>query len=173
MSEVFSFASEYEWTFQTFFSGPRYDHIFPQDRNRSTLRKCNHGCHSTQHRTLNVTYRCTALLLRSPNAPGSLWRSWVWHSATSRQVSGSIPDGAIGIFHWHNPSARNLSLGLTQPLTEMSTRNISWGVKLVGAWGWQPYHIYVPTVLKCGSLNLLEPLGLVQACNWDCFNFYC
>ena len=29
--------------------------------------------------------------------------------------------------HLHNPSGRNLALGLTQPLTEMSTRNISWG----------------------------------------------
>jgi hypothetical protein len=37
----------------------------------------------------------------------------------------SIPDRATGIFHWHNPSGRNLALGLTQPLTEMSTRNIS------------------------------------------------
>ena len=31
--------------------------------------------------------------------------------------------------HWHNPSDRSMALGLTQPLTEMSTRNISWGVK--------------------------------------------
>jgi len=36
-------------------------------------------------------------------------------------------DGVIGIFHWHNPSDRIMALGLTQPLTEMSTRNISWG----------------------------------------------
>ena len=40
---------------------------------------------------------------------------------------GSIPDGVIGIFHWHNPSGRTMALGLTQPLTEMSTRNVSWG----------------------------------------------
>ena len=40
---------------------------------------------------------------------------------------GSIPDGVIGIFHWHNPSDRTLALGSTQPLTEMSTRGISWG----------------------------------------------
>jgi hypothetical protein len=33
----------------------------------------------------------------------------------------------IGIFHWHNPSGRTLALGLTQPLTETSTRNICWG----------------------------------------------
>jgi hypothetical protein len=46
-----------------------------------------------------------------------------------------IPDGVIGIFHWRtrNPSDRTMVLGLTQPLTEMSTRNISWGVKAAGA----------------------------------------
>jgi len=41
--------------------------------------------------------------------------------------------GIIGIFYWHNPSGRNMALGLTQPLTEMSTTNISWGVKAAGA----------------------------------------
>jgi hypothetical protein len=30
-------------------------------------------------------------------------------------------------FHWHNPSGRTMVLGSTQPLTEMSTINISWG----------------------------------------------
>ena len=53
------------------------------------------------------------------------WRSWLRHCATSRKVAGSIPDGVIGIFHCHNPSGRTMALGLTQPLTEMSTRNIS------------------------------------------------
>ena len=33
-----------------------------------------------------------------------------------------------------------------------------------GAYGWQPYHLYVPTVLKAGSLNLLKTVGLVLAC---------
>ena len=47
--------------------------------------------------------------------------------ATSRKVAGSIPDCVIEIFLWHNPSGRTMALGLTQPLTEMSTRNISWG----------------------------------------------
>jgi hypothetical protein len=45
----------------------------------------------------------------------------------------SIPDGVIGIFHWHNPSGRTMALESTQPLTEMSTRNISWEVKAAGA----------------------------------------
>jgi coproporphyrinogen III oxidase len=35
--------------------------------------------------------------------------------------------GVIRIFHLHNPSRRTMALGLTQPPTEMSTRNISWG----------------------------------------------
>jgi hypothetical protein len=51
------------------------------------------------------------------------------------------------------------------PLTEMSTRNNSWGVTVTGAYGWHPYHLHVPTVFKSGSLKLLEPSGPVQACN--------
>jgi len=35
-------------------------------------------------------------------------------------------DGVIEIFHRHNPSGRTMALGLTQPLTEMSTRKIFW-----------------------------------------------
>jgi hypothetical protein len=37
-------------------------------------------------------------------------------------------------------------LGSTQPLPEMGTRNISWGVNAAGAYGWQPYHLQAPTV---------------------------
>jgi len=58
---------------------------------------------------------------------GRRWRSWLRHCAPSRKVAGSIPDGVTGIFHWHNPPGRTVALGLTQPLTEMSTRNVSWG----------------------------------------------
>jgi hypothetical protein len=50
-----------------------------------------------------------------------------------RYKQGSIPDGVIRIFHWHNPFGRTMALGSTQPLTEMSTRNISWGIKAAGA----------------------------------------
>ena len=38
-------------------------------------------------------------------------------------------------FSWTYPSGRSMALGLTQPLTEMSTRNIYWGVKAAGAYG--------------------------------------
>jgi len=53
--------------------------------------------------------------------------------ATSLKFAGSIPDDVIGIFHRHNPSGRTVALGSTQPLPQMSTRNISWGVKATGA----------------------------------------
>jgi hypothetical protein len=43
------------------------------------------------------------------------------------QFAGSIPNGVIGIFHWHKSSGRTMALGLTQLLTEMSTRNTSGG----------------------------------------------
>ena len=51
-----------------------------------------------------------------------------------------------------------MALRSTQSLTEMSTRNISWGVKVAGTYDWQPHHIHVPAVMKSGSLNLLEHL---------------
>jgi hypothetical protein len=36
-------------------------------------------------------------------------------------------DGVIKIFHWHNPSGRTMAVGSTQPVTEISTRSVSWG----------------------------------------------
>jgi hypothetical protein len=50
-----------------------------------------------------------------------------FNCATNRKVTGSIPDGVTGIFHWPNCFRRTMTLRSTQPLTEMSTRNISWG----------------------------------------------
>ena len=69
------------------------------------------------------------------------------------------------IFHWHNPSSRTMALGVDSASTETSTRNISWVVKAAGAYGRQPYHLPVPTVLESGSLNLLEPSRPVQTCS--------
>jgi hypothetical protein len=55
------------------------------------------------------------------------WILWVSSNATSRKVAGSIPDEVIGFFNWPNPSSRIMALGSTQPLTEMSTKNLPWG----------------------------------------------
>jgi hypothetical protein len=43
--------------------------------------------------------------------------------------------GSLGFLHWLHPSGLTMSLGSTQTLTELSTMNISWGVKATGAWG--------------------------------------
>jgi hypothetical protein len=48
-------------------------------------------------------------------------------NATRRKVAGSIPFEVIGFFNWHIPSRRTMALALTQPLTEMSTRNLPVG----------------------------------------------
>jgi len=53
----------------------------------------------------------------------SLWGSWLRNCVTSRKVAGSVPES----FRPH------YGPGGDQPLTEMSTRNISWGVKVTGA----------------------------------------
>jgi hypothetical protein len=45
------------------------------------------------------------------------------------ESSGSIPDPVTVILQALKLSSRSRTLGSTQPLTEMSTRNISFGVK--------------------------------------------
>jgi hypothetical protein len=42
---------------------------------------------------------------------------------------GSIRDEVTGFFNWNNPSNHTIELWSTQPLTEMSTRNIRGGGK--------------------------------------------
>jgi hypothetical protein len=49
------------------------------------------------------------------------------------KLEGRGVNGVIGIFRLRNPSGCTMALGSTQPLTEMSTRNISRGVKTAGA----------------------------------------
>jgi hypothetical protein len=64
-------------------------------------------------------------------------------------------------------------LGLTQPLTEMSTRNIFWGGKGGRCIVLTNSHLQVPIVLKSGILILMEPSGPVQACNGMALSFTC
>jgi hypothetical protein len=66
-------------------------------------------------------------IFNGPKSMGNAVAQWLRHCATKRKVAGSIPDGVIGIFHWHNHSGRTMVLGSTQHLTEIGIRNISWG----------------------------------------------
>jgi hypothetical protein len=55
------------------------------------------------------------------------------HCATNRKVAGSIPDGVIGIFHWHNPSGCTMALEWTRPLSRNEYQEYFLGVKTAGA----------------------------------------
>ena len=73
-----------------------------------------------------------------------------WEGCTYESDTCFVPNGTVGwgtalqarrsriqfpmvsvIFHWHNTSCHSLVLGLTQPQTEISTRNFSLGVMAV------------------------------------------
>jgi hypothetical protein len=43
---------------------------------------------------------------------GTQWRSRLRHCATSRKVTGLIPDGVVGISHWQNPFGRAVAPGV-------------------------------------------------------------
>jgi hypothetical protein len=82
---------------------------------------------------------------------GTRWCNWLRHCTTSPKVAGSIE-----IFHWHNPSA----LGSTQPLTEMSTRNISRGVKAGLCIG---LTTLPPSCADCLEIWEPQPPGILRA----------
>jgi hypothetical protein len=74
---------------------------------------------------------------------GMRWRIWL------RQCPGSTPYGVIGIFHWINPSDRNMALGSTQPLTEwvpVLSVGGGGGVKVASTCGWRPCYLRVSFV---------------------------
>jgi hypothetical protein len=73
-------------------------------------------CHVVSYALVN---KSTSLL---KGACGSI-RVVGW-GTTSRKIAGSIPDEAVGFFNWSTLSGRTMAVGSTQPLTEMSTRNL-------------------------------------------------
>jgi len=79
----------------------------------------------------------------------TIWKVWD-HGDTVAKVLCYKFEGRwfIGIFHWHNPSNHTLALGSTQPLTEMSTRSISWGQR------WLVHKADNLTTILCRSHNL-------------------
>jgi hypothetical protein len=85
---------------------------------------------------------------------------WLRHCATNRKVAGSNPDCIIGIFHWNNPSCLTVTLGSTQPLTEIRTRNISWGKggRCVGLTN------LLHSGADCLKIWKLQPPGILWAC---------
>jgi hypothetical protein len=54
------------------------------------------------------------------------------YCATNRKVAGSIPDGVIGIFHWHNPSDLTMALGVDSASNRNEYQEHFLGVKAAG-----------------------------------------
>ena len=75
------------------------------------------------------------------------WCSWLRHCATILKSHGFDSRWGHWISHWLNPSDR-MALGSNQFLTEMSTRIISWGVKVASAKAGRLCHLHVPNVYK-------------------------
>ena len=84
-------------------------------------------CSFTSSGIYQIVYKQLYITWYTPYFWGTAVAQWLRCCATNRKVAGSIPHGVIGIFHLHNPTDRTMALGSTQPLTEMSTRRISWG----------------------------------------------
>ena len=82
----------------------------------------------------------------------------VWTGGKSRPHQESIPDCP----------ARSQSLyRLSYPVHNRNEYQEYFLGGKGGRWlGLTTLHLHVPTVLKSGSLNLLEPSGPVLACNW-------
>ena len=92
-------------------------------------------------------------------------------SATSRTVPGSIPGGVTLFFSDIFPSDRTMTLGSTQPLVKMSTRNIPGGkgglcVRLTTS---------PPSRAECHEIREPKPPGTLWATPGllrDSFTFY-
>jgi hypothetical protein len=82
-------------------------------------------------------------------------RSWV-----------RIPMRSLDFFNWPNPSSRTMALGSTQPLTEMSTRNLPGGKRVAGTCGWHPqdhlWAVWLENVGASTSHNPMDLHGLLQ-----------
>jgi len=102
-------------------------------------------CKNSPYNVEEVTFEAVIYMLQEDDSRRQwsvmlrnniLWREGhVWSAVTSyftdesHCVLWTWVHGVTGIFYWHNPSGRTMALGLTQPLTEMSTRNVSWGLR--------------------------------------------
>jgi hypothetical protein len=96
---------------------------------------------------------------------GMRWHSRLRHCAARWKDGGSILDGVFGIFHWHKHSRCTMVLGLTQPLTEMSSRNISCGGKGGRCVG---LTTLLPTCADCLEIREPQPPGTFTGCPAAC-----
>ena len=66
---------------------------------------------------------------------------------------GRVFDCRWCIFHCHNPPGRTMALSSAQPLREMNTSNISWGVQAVGKTKNRWWNCVQSDINKCKITN--------------------
>jgi hypothetical protein len=90
---------------------------------------------------------------------GTAVAQWLRYCATNQEVAGSIPDGVIGIFHWHKSFCSYNGPGVDSDSNRNEYQENFLGVNAAGAYGWQPYHHPVPLSRTLGTLTSWNPLG--------------
>jgi hypothetical protein len=79
---------------------------------------------------------------------------------------------SLEFFNSPNPSSRTMALGSTQPLTEMSTRNLPAGKGRPARKANNLIAIYEPIFERIGELRRLITLWSSTACYRDSFTFF-
>jgi hypothetical protein len=108
----------------------------------------------------------SSTLLSTSYRWGLQWCIWLRHCATSWKVAGLSPSGVFGIFHWHNTFSCTMPLGLTQPLTEMSSCG--------GGSRYIRLTTLPPSCANCLEIWEPQPPDTLRACPGlykDCFTF--
>jgi hypothetical protein len=90
---------------------------------------------------------------------GTAVAQWLRCWATNQKVASSIPDGIIGIFHWHKSFWSHYGPGFDSASKRNKYEEYFLGVNAAGAQGWQPYHHPVPLSRNQGTLTSWNLLG--------------
>ena len=89
------------------------------------------------------------------------WRSCLRHCTTNRMVAGSISDGVIGFFYWHNPSCHTMALGVDSACNRNEYQDYFLGVKYDRCAGLTTFrHSYA----HCLDMWEPQPPGTSRAC---------
>jgi len=100
------------------------------------------------------------IILPTKVIKGTAVTQWLRRCATNRKVTGSIPAGITGIFHWRKILRSHYGPGFDSASNRNECQEHFLGVKAAGAQGWQPYHHPVPLSRNLGTLTSWNSLCL-------------
>jgi hypothetical protein len=119
---LFTFIFTLSISFQAWLSTPPL-HTHYRIQSASSRWPPYHQYDPRYEQTPSLALTAHTITISKKEQRGTRWRNG-WGTALQ---TGRSRDRFVRIFHWHNPSGRTMAPGSTQPLTEMSTRNVSWG----------------------------------------------